>query len=220
MVERPCGLRPRDVGGRRERRPIGRPDVPRPPLPGCPRPSFAIGTSASRSPKVTGSFRGDLAAGDPARPEYAILTMEPNADLAPYHDRQMAVLTRRQRMAWPTDCSAKTKFCGRSRQGLSRSRDIQPLRFRRYWTGLRPIRLVLARRHLGQKLVAGNAAEPVSPVTCCPCAPFRAPLDGASASPNPFRYRQSFRCFPSGSQPRHAANSVPFAACQSHLYVN
>ena len=29
---------------------------------------------------------------------YAILTIEANADIAPYHDRQMAVLTRDQRM--------------------------------------------------------------------------------------------------------------------------
>ncbi|ANL51071.1 hypothetical protein AMC87_PD00949 (plasmid) [Rhizobium phaseoli] len=31
---------------------------------------------------------------------YAILTIEANADIAPIHDRQMAVLTRDQRMAW------------------------------------------------------------------------------------------------------------------------
>ncbi|ANL68599.1 hypothetical protein AMC82_PC00035 (plasmid) [Rhizobium phaseoli] len=31
---------------------------------------------------------------------YAILTIEANADIAPFHDRQMAVLTRDQRMAW------------------------------------------------------------------------------------------------------------------------
>ncbi|MBY5690425.1 SOS response-associated peptidase [Rhizobium leguminosarum] len=31
---------------------------------------------------------------------YAILTIEANADIAPYHDRQMAVLTRDQRMDW------------------------------------------------------------------------------------------------------------------------
>jgi putative SOS response-associated peptidase YedK len=31
---------------------------------------------------------------------YAILTIEANADIAPYHDRQMAVLTREQRMDW------------------------------------------------------------------------------------------------------------------------
>ncbi|CCE97843.1 hypothetical protein SFHH103_03351 [Sinorhizobium fredii HH103] len=31
---------------------------------------------------------------------YAILTIEANADLAPFHDRQMAVLRREQRMAW------------------------------------------------------------------------------------------------------------------------
>jgi putative SOS response-associated peptidase YedK len=31
---------------------------------------------------------------------YAILTIEANADVAPYHDLQMAVLRRRQRMDW------------------------------------------------------------------------------------------------------------------------
>lgn len=31
---------------------------------------------------------------------YAILTIEANGDVAPYHDRQMAVLRRRQRMDW------------------------------------------------------------------------------------------------------------------------
>lgn len=31
---------------------------------------------------------------------YAILTIEAYADIAPFHDRQMAVLTRDQRMAW------------------------------------------------------------------------------------------------------------------------
>ena len=31
---------------------------------------------------------------------YAILTIEANADVAPYHERQMAVLRRRQRMDW------------------------------------------------------------------------------------------------------------------------
>lgn len=31
---------------------------------------------------------------------YAILTTEANDDVAPYHDRQMAVLRRDQRMAW------------------------------------------------------------------------------------------------------------------------
>lgn len=31
---------------------------------------------------------------------YAILTTEVNKDIAPYHDRQVAVLRRDQRMAW------------------------------------------------------------------------------------------------------------------------
>ncbi|AVA24920.1 hypothetical protein NXC24_PC00475 (plasmid) [Rhizobium sp. NXC24] len=44
-------------------------------------------------------FRGNLSAGD--WPEaYAILTIEASADIAPFHDWQMGVLTRDQRMAW------------------------------------------------------------------------------------------------------------------------
>jgi putative SOS response-associated peptidase YedK len=31
---------------------------------------------------------------------YAILTIDANADIAPFHDRQMAVLTRDQRLDW------------------------------------------------------------------------------------------------------------------------
>ncbi|WP_172723935.1 SOS response-associated peptidase family protein [Neorhizobium sp. T25_27] len=31
---------------------------------------------------------------------YAVLTIEANVDIAPYHDRQMAVLTRDRRMDW------------------------------------------------------------------------------------------------------------------------
>jgi putative SOS response-associated peptidase YedK len=31
---------------------------------------------------------------------YAVVTIEANGDIAPYHDRQMAVLRRRQRMDW------------------------------------------------------------------------------------------------------------------------
>ena len=31
---------------------------------------------------------------------YAVVTIEANGDVAPYHDRQMAVLRRRQRMDW------------------------------------------------------------------------------------------------------------------------
>jgi putative SOS response-associated peptidase YedK len=40
----------------------------------------------------------------PAKPDwpeaYAILTVEANPDVAPYHDRQMAVLRREQRLDW------------------------------------------------------------------------------------------------------------------------
>lgn len=46
-------------------------------------------------------FAGIWRPGSSDWPEaYAILTIEANADIAPYHDRQMAVLTRDQRMDW------------------------------------------------------------------------------------------------------------------------
>ncbi|MCH4547212.1 SOS response-associated peptidase [Rhizobium changzhiense] len=59
------------------------------------------------------SFSFSLANGDwfyfagiwrPATPDwpeaYAVLTTEANTDIAPFHDRQMVVLTRDQRMVW------------------------------------------------------------------------------------------------------------------------
>jgi putative SOS response-associated peptidase YedK len=51
---------------------------------------------------VTGfMLRGIWRAGSSDWPEaYAIPTIEANADISPYHDRQMAVLTRDQRMDW------------------------------------------------------------------------------------------------------------------------
>ena len=46
-------------------------------------------------------FAGIWRPASEAWPEaYAILTIEANADVACYHDRQMAVLRRRQRMDW------------------------------------------------------------------------------------------------------------------------
>ncbi len=46
-------------------------------------------------------FTGIWRPASPDWPEaYAILTTEANPDVAPYHDRQMAVLLREQRLAW------------------------------------------------------------------------------------------------------------------------
>ena len=78
------------------------------------------------------SFSFSLANGDwfyfagiwrPATPDwpeaYAILTIEANADIAPLHDRQMAVLTRDQRMAWLRQIFALNLRSLRHARGLS-----------------------------------------------------------------------------------------------------
>ena len=52
---------------------------------------------------------------------YAILTIEANADIAPYHDRQMAVLKRDQINARPVETDAPSKHCD-----TERGRDDQP----------------------------------------------------------------------------------------------
>jgi hypothetical protein len=44
---------------------------------------------------------------------YAILTVETNPDVAPYHDRQMAVLRREQRLAWLDSWPRGTCCCAR-----------------------------------------------------------------------------------------------------------
>ncbi|OWK23141.1 hypothetical protein AJ87_41570 [Rhizobium yanglingense] len=102
MVELPWGLRPRNGGPRAV-------NVVR---------SEGRAFSTHRCLVPASEFRHrcfsfSLANGDwfyfagiwrPATPDwpeaYAILTIEANADLAPFHDRQMAVLTRDQRLAW------------------------------------------------------------------------------------------------------------------------
>ncbi|MDR6819825.1 putative SOS response-associated peptidase YedK [Neorhizobium sp. 2083] len=101
MVELPWGLRPRDGGPRAVN--VVRSE-------GRAFPSHRCLVPASEFRHKSFSF--SLANGDwfyfagiwrPAEnwPEaYAILTIEANADIAPIHDRQMAVLTRDQRMAW------------------------------------------------------------------------------------------------------------------------
>ncbi|MDW9652899.1 SOS response-associated peptidase [Sinorhizobium meliloti] len=106
MVELPWGLQPREIGGR----PF---TVVR--AEGRTFPSHRCLVPASefrrRSRGKTYSF--SLSDGDwfyfagiwrPASsnwPEaYAILTIEANEDIAPYHDRQMVVLRREQRVEW------------------------------------------------------------------------------------------------------------------------
>ncbi len=106
MVELPWGLQPREPGGRPFTviRAQGRTF----PSHRCLVPVSEFGhTSRGRQ------YRFSLADGDwfyfagiwrPASrdwPEaYAILTIEASADIAPYHDRQMAVLKRSQRLEW------------------------------------------------------------------------------------------------------------------------
>ncbi|MDX0116035.1 SOS response-associated peptidase [Sinorhizobium meliloti] len=102
MVELPWGLRPRDGDARAV-------NVVR--SKGRTLPTHRCLVPASEFRHRTFSF--SLANGDwfyfagiwrPAIndwPEsYAILTIEANDDLAPFHDRQMVVLRREQRMAW------------------------------------------------------------------------------------------------------------------------
>ncbi|AJD46047.1 SOS response-associated peptidase [Rhizobium sp. SEMIA 4085] len=102
MVELPWGLRPRDGGPRAVSvvRAEGR--------------IFSTHRCLVRASEFRHkSFGFSLANGDwfyfagiwrPATadwPEaYALLTIEANADIAPFHDRQMAVLTRERRIAW------------------------------------------------------------------------------------------------------------------------
>ncbi|ACI58360.1 putative SOS response-associated peptidase YedK [Rhizobium leguminosarum] len=105
MVELPWGLRPRDGGPRTVN--VIRSE-------GRSFPSHRCLVPASEFRHKSFSF--SLANGDwfyfagiwqPAiegwPQAYAILTIEANADIAPFHDRQMAVLTRDQRMAWLDD---------------------------------------------------------------------------------------------------------------------
>ncbi|QPI28303.1 SOS response-associated peptidase [Sinorhizobium meliloti] len=102
MVELPWGLRPRDGDARAVN--VVRSE-------GRTFPTHRCLVPASEFRHRTFSF--SLANGDwfyfagiwrPAIndwPEsYAILTIEANDDLAPFHDRQMVVLRREQRMAW------------------------------------------------------------------------------------------------------------------------
>lgn len=106
MVELPWGLQPRERGGR----PF---TVVRAEGRTFPSHRCLIPASEFRHRSQGKHYRFMLADGDwfyfagiwrPATrdwPEaYAILTVEANDDIAPYHDRQMVVLRREERMAW------------------------------------------------------------------------------------------------------------------------
>ncbi|MER8387092.1 SOS response-associated peptidase [Mesorhizobium sp. M1380] len=106
MAELPWGLQPSEVGGRpfTVMRAEGRT---------FPSHRCLVPASEFRHQSRGKAYSFSLADGDwfyfagvwrPATrdwPEaYAILTIDANDDVAPFHDRQMAVLTRDQRMAW------------------------------------------------------------------------------------------------------------------------
>ncbi|WP_334147140.1 SOS response-associated peptidase [Hyphomicrobium sp.] len=106
MVELPWGLQPREPGGR----PF---TVVRAEGRTFPSHRCLVPASEFRHRSHGKNYSFSLASGDwfyfagiwrPATrdwPEaYAILTIESNVDLAPYHDRQMAVVRREQRMVW------------------------------------------------------------------------------------------------------------------------
>lgn len=106
MAELPWGLRPSEIGGR----PF---TVVRAEGRTFPSHRCLVPASEFRHRSRGKAYSFSLANGDwfyfaglwrPARrdwPEaYAILTIEANDDVAPFHDRQMAVLRRDQRMAW------------------------------------------------------------------------------------------------------------------------
>ena len=106
MVELPWGLKPKELGGRPLSLVGGEGRAFRSHRCLVPASEFRL---THRGQRLTFS----LADGDwfyfagiwrPAShdwPEaYAVVTIEANGDVAPYHDRQMAVLRRRQRMDW------------------------------------------------------------------------------------------------------------------------
>ncbi len=106
MVELPWGLQPSETSGRPFT--VVRAEDRRFPTHRC-----LIPASEFRHRSRGKGYRFSLASGDWFyfagiwRPQtrdwpeaYAILTIESNADIAPFHDRQMAVLPRKDRMDW------------------------------------------------------------------------------------------------------------------------
>jgi putative SOS response-associated peptidase YedK len=76
----------------------------------------------------TGSI--SLASGDPRKPDwpeaYAILTVEANPDVALYHDRQMVVLRREQRLDWLDSQVAEDKLLRPLPAGSFRVKEVPP----------------------------------------------------------------------------------------------
>jgi putative SOS response-associated peptidase YedK len=66
----------------------------------------------------------------PAKPDwpeaYAILTVEANPDVALYHDRQMVVLRREQRLDWLDSQVAEDKLLRPLPAGSFRVKEVQP----------------------------------------------------------------------------------------------
>ena len=106
MVELPWGLHPREAGGRPFT--LVRAEGRSFPSHRCLVPASEVHHKGRGGPYAYALADGDwfYLAGiwQPAAkgwPEaFAILTIEANADLAPFHDRQMFVVRRDQRMAW------------------------------------------------------------------------------------------------------------------------
>lgn len=102
MVELPWGLRPRDGGPRAVN--VVRSEGRTFPTNRCLVPASEFHHKNFSFSLANGDWFYFVGIWRPASedwPEaYAILTIEANADIAPYQDRQMAGLTRDQRMAW------------------------------------------------------------------------------------------------------------------------
>jgi putative SOS response-associated peptidase YedK len=66
----------------------------------------------------------------PAKPDwpeaYAILTVEANPDVASYHDRQMAVLRREQRLNWLNSQVAEVELLRSLPAGSFRVKELRP----------------------------------------------------------------------------------------------
>lgn len=102
MVELPWGLRPRDGDARAVT--VVRSEGLTFPTHCCLVPASEFGHRSFSLSLANGDwfyFAGIWRLAIDHWPEaYAILTIESNADLTPFHDRQMAVLIRDQRTAW------------------------------------------------------------------------------------------------------------------------